>query len=144
MMLGLIISPNAIMKGIIALILIRLIGCLPLTVAQLLGAFIGRCLTWIPNDLKRVSTINIRLCYPKLTARKQRQLVNKSLIQTTITIAEMPALWLHNPKRLIKKAIIPSEGFKQVKTAQDLGNNIIFLAPHLGCWEQQEPTGIGA
>src|SRR3569833_2158684 len=60
--------------------LLRVFAALPLPLAHAIGAVIGAGLMLVPNDLRRISRINIPLCLPGLTraalvagARRERR-----------------------------------------------------------------------
>jgi KDO2-lipid IV(A) lauroyltransferase len=49
------------------------------------------------------------------------------------SILELPFIWFASPERVLKSATI--ENWELVQRALDAGQGIVFLTPHLGCFE---------
>ncbi len=114
--------------------LLRLCAALPLPLAHALGTAIGWGLCLIPNDLRRVGAINIPLCFPQLSARRQRRLLRASLIESGKTLTEAGALWLW-PAPRVAGLVHAVSGEEHLRTALAAGKGAIIAAPHLGSWE---------
>jgi KDO2-lipid IV(A) lauroyltransferase len=107
---------------------------LPLPVSHGLGFLIGWGLFLFPSHSRRITRINIDLCFPALSAGEQRKLVRRTLIEMCKTIFEVGALWLRpgrNTLRLIKKV----QGSELVDAALSAGKGVILASPHQGAWE---------
>lgn len=107
---------------------------LPLPVIHAIGVGIGWGLILIPNRSRSSSEINIARCLPELSAREQRALLRKSLLETGKTIIETSALWFRSGEqslRLIRRV----DGNEQVQQAIAAGSGVILATPHLGSWE---------
>ncbi|HIM53953.1 MAG TPA: lipid A biosynthesis acyltransferase [Gammaproteobacteria bacterium] len=102
----------------------------PLRVNHFFGYLIGRCLYLFNTESKKVVTKNISLCFPKLSAKSQRNLIKENLIETGKGLSESGFIWLnnfnHNATHVHK---IQDKSFAQTD------GPIIFLTPHFGCWE---------
>jgi KDO2-lipid IV(A) lauroyltransferase len=114
--------------------LLRSCAALPLPLAHTLGGCIGWGLLLIPNDLRRVSKINIPLCFPELGAARQRRLLRASLIEAGKTMTEAGALWRWPAPRLAT-LIKDTSGEERLRAALATGKGVILAAPHLGAWE---------
>ncbi|MEJ2612816.1 MAG: lysophospholipid acyltransferase family protein [Candidatus Thiodiazotropha sp.] len=110
----------------------RFIGKLPLKWLHLIGLLIGRLYIWLPNRERRLTEINLRLCYPELSEDKLIRLRNQAIEQMGCTLMEMPAIWFARTSTVIGliKEVSGSELLKR-----DEGQGLIILLPHLGCWE---------
>ena len=114
--------------------LLRACATLPLPLAHVVGAAIGWGLILIPNELRRISRINIPLCLPELTPAQQRRLIRVSLIESGKTMTEAGALWLWPDARLLALAK-DTRGEEHLRAALGSGKGAILAVPHLGAWE---------
>ena len=122
------------MRARLIKLLLRLFAALPLPVAHAFGTVLGSALIVLPNSLRRITAINLALCYPELDARARTRLERHSLIETGKTITEMGAMWCWPASRLFGKMRAVS-GLDAADAAQRRGRGVIFASPHLGCWE---------
>lgn len=114
--------------------LLRALAVLPLPLAHATGTLIGGGLLIAPNQLRRVSAINVPLCWPELGAAQQRRLINASLIEAGKTMCEAGALWLWPGERTLRLVRAVS-GEEHLRNALALGKGAILAVPHLGAWE---------
>ena len=114
--------------------LLSFCAILPLPLAHFLGTCIGWGLILIPNDLLRISKINIPLCFPNLSAAQQRRLIRASLVEAGKTMTEAGALWKWPASRLTT-LIKDTSGEQFFHTAVAAGSGVIIATPHLGAWE---------
>lgn len=122
------------MKASIITVLLRLLAALPLRMAQGVGAGLGRLLGWLSSDMRRITRINLEHCLPELPPRERRRLERDSLVETGRTFAELGAMWLWRPERLLAR-VREVRGSELLEAAMAAGRGIIFLSPHLGAWE---------
>ncbi|HKI74647.1 MAG TPA: lysophospholipid acyltransferase family protein, partial [Pseudomonadales bacterium] len=114
--------------------LIRLLGRLPLSAAQILGAFVGRIMWYSRSRMALVTRENIARCYPGLSTSDQTALAKASLEATGRTIIETAFAWTAPTEKCLR-AIVDVRGRALVDTALAAGNGLIFVIPHLGNWE---------
>lgn len=113
---------------------IWLVSLLPLSIAHGLGTFIGWVL-WITNSkTRKISAVNIHLCFPSYTDDEIDSLVKKSLYALGKTYTEMGMSWMW-PIPKVHKLITEIEGENHLQKALDDKNGIVLIAPHLGNWE---------
>lgn len=106
--------------------LFRLLSRLPLPVLHAIGAALG----WL-----------VYLCSPKyrrrLAANIRRAGFGDSLPQAIReagkNVLELPFVWCAPPQRVLDSVRV--EDWEVVQQALDAGGGIIFLTPHLGCFE---------
>lgn len=110
----------------------RLLAHLPLQWMHRIGWLIGRMFILIPNRERMVSEINLKLCFPELSAAERLSLRNRSLEQTGRTLTEIAAVWFWPVERVLDQ-IKSVTGAEHLLRAPEQG--LIVLAPHLGCWE---------
>ncbi|MDO8860330.1 lysophospholipid acyltransferase family protein [Haliea sp. E1-2-M8] len=114
--------------------LIRLLSKLSLPAAQRLGRTIGTLASWLPTRSRRVTEINLRLCFPELGEAEQRQLVGDSLRHTGQVALEIPLIWEWPVPRCLD-LIREIDGEELLAEARASGKGLLLLAPHLGNWE---------
>ena len=122
------------MKVALIKIILYISAYLPLPVSHGLGFLVGWGLFLFPSHSRRISRINVALCFPALSADEQRKLVRRTLIEMGKTIFEVGALWLRPGKstlRLIKQV----HGSELVEAALSAGKGVILASPHQGAWE---------
>jgi KDO2-lipid IV(A) lauroyltransferase len=107
-------------------LLFRLLSKFPLPLLHLLGSALG----WL-----------VYLASPSYRARLRDNLraagfghVQRSAIaEAGKAIVELPFVWCAAPERVARCATV--EHWEQVQALQDQGRGIVFLTPHLGCFE---------
>ncbi|MCG5496482.1 lysophospholipid acyltransferase family protein [Ectothiorhodospira variabilis] len=111
-----------------------LLARLPLRVNHALGAGLGWLAWGLRTDLRRVSLINLGLCFPEQDAGWHRRVARASLMETGKTLTEAPWLWHAGPQRIaaLRQA---GEGEAHLTEALTQGRGAFFVSPHLGSWE---------
>ncbi len=120
-------------QGRVLVGLLRLLGRLPHALNRGLGTAAGWLLARVPNPARRVTRVNLELCLPELDADERRGLTRRSLVETGRNLAELPWLWRHPAEGLARVRAV--HGDSPLRAALDLGEPVIVLVPHLGCWE---------
>ncbi len=108
--------------------LIRLIAGLPLRVAHGLGAFVG-WLTYLASPTYR----------RHLRDNMQQAGINAELRSAAIAEAgkqalELPSILMH-PLADVVPRVVKVSGWEVIEQAWQAGKGIVFLTPHLGCFE---------
>lgn len=119
---------------LIAQSFIRVLALLPLKACHNVGFAIGWLFYHIPNASRRITEINIQLCFPELNRTDQNKLVQQALIETGKTLAEASPMWKWEKDKLfhfIKKV----HGEELIQKALNNKTGIILVFPHLGNWE---------
>lgn len=118
----------------LSVLALKSLGKLPLSVVHTLGAWAGSAFALLPTDTKRVTEINIGLCFPEKSEQFRKALVHSSLRETVITAFEMGPMWAGNCQDILHR-VLSVHGVDLIKDAYEQGRGIILLAPHLGNWE---------
>jgi len=103
-------------------------------VAQIVGGLIGRLFILFPNREQRAARTNIELCFPELSDFEKNQLLRRSLVESTKTMAEMPGFWQGKINRWLPLVHDP-QGSAVLKEMLADGKGVIVAGPHLGSWE---------
>jgi KDO2-lipid IV(A) lauroyltransferase len=111
-------------------LILTFFSILPLRLNHFIGATIGRYLYLTNSDSKVVVSKNIQTCFPELSAELQCNLIKNILIETGKSLSESGFIWLNSLDRNVTHV----HKIQGKNCAQSEGP-IIFLMPHIGCWE---------
>jgi len=110
------------------LIFLSLIARLPLPVLHFLGALLG-LLSLLSGSYRRLVADNLHhagLYSPGLLMR--------TAMENGKMLVELPAIWLR-PLATVTGWVREVRGWDHVEAALQAGKGLIFVGPHLGCWE---------
>jgi KDO2-lipid IV(A) lauroyltransferase len=118
--------------------MVRLLGSLSLGAARALGFLAGSILRMVKGRAYRITIKNMKLCYPEIDSKMQRQFAHESLVETAKTFFEAFVVWRKSWVWLKSKIIsIENEGL--IKTELLKGKGLLILSPHIGNWEVTAP-----
>lgn len=121
-------------KATFLILALKALGKLPLRTAQLFGRFLG-FLGWaFHTESRKVTEINLNICFPELSEKHRARLTRSSLRHTGQTLMEIPLMW-EWPVEKCLGLIQEIKGEDLLKAAMTEGKGVILLAPHLGNWE---------
>ena len=123
-----------ITRGQCLAFVLNIIGRLPLFTSRLLGRLAGLMLWLVPNKSRRITRINIALCFPELSSTQQRKLVFNSLQHTGMLVLETAVIW-RKSYSLLKQHMSTIVNLDLLEAAKATDRGIIILLPHLGNWE---------
>ncbi|MEO7497882.1 MAG: lysophospholipid acyltransferase family protein [Massilia sp.] len=107
-------------------ILFRLLSTLPLPVLHFLGGMLG-WLVYLADPSYR------RRLRDNLAGAGYRALLPQAIAEAGKAIVELPFVWCAKPARVARHAT--DENWDYVQSVLDSGRGIVFLTPHLGCFE---------
>lgn len=108
-------------------LLFRLCAYLPLPLLHNLGALLG-WLTWMLSPTYRHNLAQ-NLALAQLTSVKRA-----AIAEAGKGFLELPKIWLRPQAEVISR-IAKVSGWELVETAASTGKGVLFLTPHLGCFE---------
>lgn len=112
--------------GFMLIVLFRLLSFLPLPVLHAIGASLGWLVYLLSPSYRGRLQQNIRLAgFEQHTA--------SAVSEAGKSILELPFVWCADPDRVLKTATI--ENWEVAQQALDANEGVIFLTPHLGCFE---------
>ncbi len=122
------------LAGYLGIGLIKLIGLLPLRGAQNLGRLFGVLFGLYRSRFREVGRVNLTLCYPDKTEAERNALLAETLKQSSMTVAEMGAMWGSGAEELLSlvQTVHGEELFTQ---ALENPRGLLILIPHIGNWE---------
>lgn len=113
----------------VVLSLARLLALLPLSVLHRFGALCGRIVYLASTRYRRLVWSNLRAAGYMETA-----LLHQAIAEAGKGLLELPAIWLR-PHATVAGWVVQVSGWDLIEAAQARGRGIIFLTPHLGCFE---------
>lgn len=108
------------------------LALLPLPALHFLGEILGYILFYSMQKSKRRAVENI--IQSQLFSGKTTQAVRQSYIELGKAFLEIPFVW-NSDNQKIAKLIQSVQGWALVETAIKAKKGIIFLTPHMGCFE---------
>ena len=109
--------------------LMSLAARLPLAVAHALGAALGWAMYGLSPTYRRHLRENLEAAGYRDAATRRAAIAGAGRM-----LAELPAVWLR-PRHEIVALVRRVEGMEYVDKARAEGKGIVFLTPHLGCFE---------
>jgi KDO2-lipid IV(A) lauroyltransferase len=106
--------------------LFRLFSLLPLRLLHLLGAMLGWLVYLLSPSYRRRLKENI-------TMAGFGQHLHAAVAESGKSIVELPFVWCADPARVAAHAT--DENWDYVQSVLDSGRGVVFLTPHLGCFE---------
>ena len=104
---------------------------LPLAWLMGLGRLLGSAGYYLARSRRRITEVNLRLCFPELSEAERRRLAREAFVHTGVSLAEMTLVWL-NPRRRLEHRFTLT-GLEHLERAQALGRGVILLAGHFSC-----------
>jgi len=108
-------------------LLFRLLSFLPLHVLHNLGALAG----WLAYGLSATYRRHLRENIAQAGFRAER---GAAVAEAGKTLLELPWVWLR-PADVVAAQVVRVSGWELVEQAWQSGRGILFLTPHLGCFE---------
>jgi KDO2-lipid IV(A) lauroyltransferase len=111
--------------------LVRWLAQLPLPLLQTMGGIVGRVVYRVSGSYRYHFDANLGMAFGSEVAT---QIGPVARAEAGKAIFELPWLWLH-PRAEILSALQRVDGWQHVQAARAAGKGILFLTPHLGCFE---------
>ena len=105
---------------------LQAISMLPLSVLRPLGRALGTLVWWLARPRRRVTLINLRLCFPQLPERERRRMGCEHFQWFMCSILERFIFWSGPTARIEQLVTLAGEEHLRAH----LGRPLIFLAPH--------------
>jgi KDO2-lipid IV(A) lauroyltransferase len=109
--------------------LARLLSVLPLSLLHRLGAIVGRAVYLLSPRYRHYLSANLRAA-----GFAEPALLRQAIAEAGKGLLELPAIWLR-PHATVAGWIRQVSGWDLVEAALARRRGIIFLTPHLGCFE---------
>jgi KDO2-lipid IV(A) lauroyltransferase len=113
---------------------LRLLARLPLAWLHAAGAVLGRLVYWASPTYARRLRENLRSSGVCGDEAQCNDLIGAAVAETGKGAAELITIWFGSDEKVVG-LIAGIEGWEAVEAARGRGKGIIFLTPHLGCFE---------
>jgi Kdo2-lipid IVA lauroyltransferase/acyltransferase len=114
--------------------LLRIFAKLPLPLVHGLGTIFGYVYFLLFRRRLRRTRRNLRWIRKTLSKSDYRQLLHASIRETGKGILETFVIWFR-PQASVLRLVKSCHGWEHVESARARGKGLIFLTPHLGCYE---------
>lgn len=113
---------------------VRAIGRLPLRLSRAVGLALGTLLWLLPNPARSTTRSNLARCFAHLTSAQRRRFTRLSLLHLGRTLTDSCWVWMQRPA-MLTAAVREVRGIDLMVQARASGDGLIFVSPHIGCWE---------
>jgi KDO2-lipid IV(A) lauroyltransferase len=107
---------------------------LPLSLLHRLGSALGWLTYWLSGKYAARMRENLSYGLEGCSAAEFRKILNANIAETGKSLAEMPWMW-RRPLAEVTGSVRACHGWEHVEAARAKGQGIIFLTPHMGCFE---------
>ncbi len=114
-------------------VLVRLIGVLPRSLAQGIGILIGGLVYYLHPRLRRVGMRNLELAFPEKSVKERRKILRGVYVSLGRLLGEVCLFPYYT--RQNASAIAVYQGFENFEAAEKRGKGVLFLTGHFGGWE---------
>lgn len=115
-------------------LLFRLLALLPLGMLHSIGALLGRMTYAASAQYAARTRENLRLAGLMVDEAQYRNVLSATIAETGKSITELAWIWGRPYDEVVGK-VRECVGLAHIEAAQARGKGIIFLTPHLGCFE---------
>jgi KDO2-lipid IV(A) lauroyltransferase len=122
------------MRSALAALIFDVAARFPLAVLHRLGAVLGRMTYLLSGGYARRVRENLAQAMPDSLERERLEILRASIAEAGKGVAELPWLWRRPPAE-VTASIRACHGWEHVEAARASGRGVIFLTPHLGCFE---------
>ncbi len=112
----------------------RLFSLLPLCVLHKLGALFGRLTYAMSAKYAERIRENLKQAGYSTDGEVDHLLLDEAIVEAGKSIAELPWIWGRRYGEVLA-AVVECRGTEHLETARASGKGILFLTPHLGCFE---------
>lgn len=114
--------------------LLRLFARLPLRINHALGAFIGWLVYQMSFRYARMLRDNLRQSSVCSNEENLKSLLKQNIRESGKGLTELLVAWFR-PEAEVAKLVIETNGWQHVEAAQKTGKGLLFVTPHLGCYD---------
>jgi Kdo2-lipid IVA lauroyltransferase/acyltransferase len=122
------------MRSALAARIFNLAARFPLSVLHRLGAMLGWATYLLSGSYARRMHENLGYAMAGRPEQDIRKILNASIAEAGKGVAELPWLW-RRPLAEVSASIMACHGWELVEAARANGKGVVFLTPHLGCFE---------
>lgn len=114
--------------------LLRMLSKVPLRWMHCCGAVLGWIIYFVSSGYGRRIKNNLSASGICRDPDSCRALLHAAIAQNGKALAELPAVWFRDDEAA-GRLIVECEGWDAIESVRRQGQSIIFLSPHMGCFE---------
>lgn len=114
--------------------LVRILSVIPLRWMHGCGNLVGWCVYGLSAGYAKRMKANLTVSGVCDSSAAYRRLLRAAIVQNGQALMELPAVWFRNDEAAAR-LVVESRGWDHVEAARRQGKSIIFLTPHMGCFE---------
>src|SRR5690606_6479662 len=107
---------------------LKLTAHLPYPLQRALGRLLGAVLWISSRRRRRIAAINLRACFPELSAEERARLLRRHFDAIGMSFVELGIAWFMPRERL--RRLVRIEGVEHIERAQREGHGILAVAAH--------------
>ena len=115
-------------------LLLRLFARLSLKTNHAIGSALGLLAYLFSHNFSQLTYDNLQQSGLGPNEKSFRELLGQNVRETGKGITELIVAWFR-PENEVAKLVVEDDGWEHVEAAQKLGKGIIFITPHLGCYD---------
>jgi KDO2-lipid IV(A) lauroyltransferase len=121
-------------QSTVAVLLIKFCALLPLCVLHQMGNMAGYLLFRFASKARKVTSINLKLCFPQLSPSEHKLLLKRSLQESAKAVFEAGPMWRWKTDKVL--SLIHNEHcLEPLRDMIKSNQGVIVLSPHIGNWE---------
>lgn len=105
-----------------------IVAHLPFAVQIQIGKLLGILSYHLARERRHICEVNLRLCFPELSAAEQRDLVRQTFISNAIGLIEIAIAWYRNPEDFRDRVSV--SGLENLDAAINRGKGVLLLCAH--------------
>lgn len=114
----------------LGVLIMYIISWLPQNLQILLGKGLGKLVHKYVKKRRKIAEVNIKLCFPELSADEQARMVKTNMENTGIATFETGMAWWW-PNWRVNRVIGSIKGFEHIEAVQQQGKGVLLLVPHM-------------
>lgn len=119
----------------LSVVAVKLVATLPWSISLAIGGALGGLISLLPfAKPHRIARTNLSLCFPEKSAPERNRLARRNMVLMGKTVVAGAVSWVAPVDRMQAK-ITHIEGVELFEAAVNSGRGVVFLSPHMGCWE---------
>jgi KDO2-lipid IV(A) lauroyltransferase len=115
-------------------LLFRLFGALPLALNHLIGALVGWSVGVLSERHRRTTLENLNQYAATTGGSASETMLAAAFREQGKGLTELAVAWTASIDRL-NRLFVPCDSWHHVEAAKQAGKSIIFVSPHLGCFD---------
>ncbi len=106
---------------------------LPYALQIRIGQALGLLSYYFARSRRHICEVNLRLCFPELSAKQQRKLVRKTFLSNGIGLIEVAISWYRDPEDYRSRTTVT--GLENLQAAIARGKGVLLLCAHFSTLE---------